>query len=871
LKDDGQFNQDKIRLFVSMKPILLRIGLRYSNQNLLQTILLILGVAIGVAVIVAVDLANKSASRSFQISADSITGRATHRITGGPSGLDEDIYRRLRLQLGLEKIAPVVEDYVTVIELNRRPMRLLGLDPFAEAPFRNYVANTDGALPVETLNTLLTQPNSVFLSEDVARSSGMTTDSKLSLEHGSRNIEVFIAGLLQPDDRISRQALSGIIITDISTAQETLGQIGRLSHIDLLIDTTLNSGKTEIEQIRRILPPGTSVERSESRSAVIEEIKSAFEFNLFALSLLSLVVAAFLIYNTVLFSTIKRRPTLGALRALGVTKGQIFGMIISETLILGVIGTLLGLGLGVILGKGLIHLVTQTINDLYFTLTVTGFSLSPLSFIKGAFIGISASFMAGLVPAWEATNIEPVGVLRRSEIENRVSRALPGVGIAGLTLCFLGFLTLFLPTRSVEISFFGLLAVLLGAAFLVPVSTRLLLRLLTPLSAKFAGVIGLMAPRNIIRSQSRTGVAIAALMVSVSVIISVDIMIGSFRNTVIDWLDNTLTADIFISAPSTGIGSNEGFDPSIGQDISGLPGILRIATARRVQIITPRYGPVNLVAVSDDISVNRRFIWAEGDVSKIWNEVEKGAVLVSEPFAYRNQIPPKPGTTIELPTDKGPRLFEVAGIYHDYTSQSGVVMMSDSTYRRFWNDNQITSIAAYVATGQNVDSIIKNLQDSFAGRHSLVVQSNQALRLSALDVFDRTFIITTALRLLVGIVAFIGVFSTLMALQLERAREIGVLRANGMSISQVWRMVILETGLIGLTAGLIALPVGTVLALILVHVINVRSFGWTIEFILRGEYFFAALAIAITAAVLAGIYPAIRFGRIRIASALRME
>ena len=854
-----------------MKPILLRIGLRYLNQNPLQTVLLIISVAIGVAVIVAVDLANESASRSFQISAESITGRATHRITGGPSGLDEDLYRRLRLELGLEKIAPVVEDYVTVIELNRRPMRLLGLDPFAEAPFRNYVANTDEALPVETLNILLTHPNSVLLSEDLARSTGMTTGSKLTLEHGSRNIEVFIAGLLQPDDRISRQALSGIIITDISTAQETLGQIGRLSHIDLLIDATSNSEKTEIEEIRRILPPGASVERSESRTAVIEEIKGAFEFNLFALSLLSLVVAAFLIYNTVVFSVIKRRPVLGELRALGVTKGQIFGMIISETLILGALGTLLGLGLGIILGKGLIHLVSQTINDLYFTLTVTGFSLSPLSFIKGAFIGVSASFVAGLIPAWEASGVEPVSVLRRSEIENRVSRVLPGVSIAGLTLCFLGFLALFLSTHSVEISFFGLLAILLGAAFLVPVSTSLLLRLLTPLSAKFAGVIGLMALRNIIRSQSRTGVAIAALMVSVSVIISVDIMIGSFRNTVAAWLDNTLTADIFVSAPSTGIGSKEGFDPSIGQDISKLPGILGIATARRVQIITPRYGPVNLVAVSDNISRNRRFIWAKGNVNNIWNEVEKGAVLVSEPFAYRNQISAKPDTTIELPTDKGPQLFEIAGIYYDYASPGGIVMMSDSTYRRFWNDNQITSIAAFVAPGQNVDSIIQNLQESFAGRHSLLVQSNQALRLSALDVFDRTFIITTALRLLVGIVAFIGVFSTLMALQLERAREIAVLRANGMSISQVWRMVILETGLIGFTSGLIALPVGTVLALILVHVINVRSFGWTIEFILRGEYFFAALTIAITAAVLAGIYPAIRFGRTEIASALRME
>lgn len=854
-----------------MSVSLLRIGFSHIKKHLLQSILLVLGVAIGVAVIVSVDLANLSASRSFQLSTESLIGRATHRIVGGPSGLDENLYSQLRVKVGLEEIAPVVQGYVTVVELNHRPMQLLGLDPFAEPPFRNYMANLNNPVPLQTLTVFLTEPNSVLISEGLARSADLVSGSTLSLEYGSRNIQVHIVGLLRPSDDLTRLALSGMIIADISTAQEVLNRIGRLSHIDLIIDTNTPAGKKTLDRIEKILPPDTRLELSETRSTAIGQINSAFAFNLFALSLLAIMVGAFMIYNTVTFSVLQRRPILGTLRTLGVTRRQIFFMVTFESLVLGAIGTALGLGLGVILGKGIVNLTTQTINDLYFTLTVNNFNVPPESLIKGLFIGISTSVIAAVIPAWEATRVPPAGVLLRSDLESRVSHSIPSISIGGLILFGLGILLLALPTRRLEISFTGFFSILFGAALLVPVITNLLIHLFILLPERITGVIGRMAPRSIIRSQSRTGIAIAALMVAVSVIVSVDIMIGSFRSTVVEWLDNTLTADIFVTSASNNLSSNEGFDPLISNDIGKFPGIQSVATARRIELDTRKYGLINLVAVTEDISPRRRFLWTEYNIKNIWQRVEQGAVLISEPFAYRNRISTKPGITIELQTDKGPHLFEVAGIYYDYTSQKGVVLMSDSVYRKFWNDNQITSVAAYVAPGQKVNSVIQGLQEGFAGRHNLIIQSNEGFRLSALKVFDRTFTITTALRFLVGIVAFIGVFSTLMSLQLERTREIGVLRATGMTISQIWRMILLETSLIGLTAGLIALPVGVILALVLVHVINLRSFGWTLEFILRPEYFLEALFVAVFAAILAGIYPAFRFGRTQIASALRME
>jgi putative ABC transport system permease protein len=853
-----------------MSLTLLRIGSGHIKGNPLQTILLILGVAIGVSVIVAVDLANRSANRSFQISVESLAGRATHRIVGGPSGLDENLYSRLRVELGLQRVAPIVEDYVTVIELNRRPMRLLGLDPFAESPFRSYITNPKGSIPIEVLNALFIEPNSVLISEDVARSAGLKTGDTLKLEHGPRIVETRIVGLLKPSDEMSRIALGGMVIADISTAQEALNRIGRLSHIDLIIDTDIPTGRLILDRIHRELPPDARIEHAGSRTSAIRGIKSAFELNLFALGLMAVVVGGFLIYNTVTLSVVQRRPILGMLRALGVTRGQIFNMVLLEALVLGTVGTSLGLGLGIVLGSGLVRLVSQTINDLYFTLIIDYFDVSPLALIKGAFIGILTSAVGASIPAWEATRVAPTSVLRRSELEGRVSRVMPWFSFMGLVLAGLGTLSLLLSIHGLQTALAGLLAILLGTAFLIPILIKPIMGISMWLSGRIGGTISRMALRNITRSQSRTVVAIAALMVSVSVIVSIDIMIGSFRKTVINWLDDTLTADIFISAPSTSIGSDKGFDPSISEEVKGFPGISKVLTVRRTGIDTQRYGRIDIVAVSEETAKNRRFIWTEGNPKDIWKSMEEGAVLVSQPFSYRNGIG-EGGAIIELPTDKGRRTFKVAGIYQDYTSQMGVVLMSDTIYRRFWNDREITSIAAYTAPGYSVDSVIQGLRTGFAGRYSLIVQSNLSLRLSAIRVFDRTFTITTALRLLVGIVAFIGVFSALMALQLERVREIGILRATGMTVSQVRRMVLLETGFMGITAGLIALPVGSTLAFILAHVINPRSFGWTIEFILSPWYLLEALLIALFAAILAGIYPAFRFGRIQIASAIRME
>jgi putative ABC transport system permease protein len=278
---------------------------------------------------------------------------------------------------------------------------------------------------------------------------------------------------------------------------------------------------------------------------------------------------------------------------------------------------------------------------------------------------------------------------------------------------------------------------------------------------------------------------------------------------------------------------------------------------------------VRLVAVSQDLAgAKRRYRAALGDWRATWAAVTQGGVIVNEPMANRFDL--AVGDELILQTDQGRHAFPIAGIAVDFDVHP-VVFVYDPVYRQWWNDRAISAIALFVQPGVDVDATVAQLRAAFAGRADLLIRSNRGMRQNALDVFDRTFAITVALQLLATLVAFIGILSTLMSLQLERVREIGVLRATGMTRGQLWRLSLLETGLMGASAGLLAMPTGFALAVILIYIINLRSFGWTLEMLLDPWQFGQAFAVALGAALIAGLYPAWRMGRIAPAAALRSE
>ncbi len=843
---------------------------RHAWRRPAQSIFFIIGVGLGVAMIVAIDLANGAANRAFSLSTEAVAGKTTHQIVGGPSGLAEGIYVALRQQLGYRLSAPIVEGYVTAEELDMQPMRLLGVDSFAESPFRNYLNDDNTNFASNNgFTAFIVQPNTVLLSAALANQYNLNVDDFIHIQVGGRHQTLQIVAVLKSDDKDEQRGLDGLLITDIGTAQETLGKVGTLDRIDLIIPEGTQEATT-LERIAAILPPGARVEQR--TDSAVEEMTAAFRLNLTALSMLALLVGMFLIYNTVVFSVVQQRSVLGSLRALGVTRGQIFSIILSEAGLLGIIGTAFGLGLGYLLGRGAVQMVTTNINDLFFVVTVRRIDFPPLTLLKGAVIGIAAALMAAVLPAYEATNVPPASAIQRSNIEERAYTALYWVSGVGVGVLLLG-VALLIPEWHLIITFVGIFAIIIGISLLTPILTLGLMRILSGLSSvvgQFFGPLIRLAIRDITRSLSRTSVAIAALMVAVSVIVGVGLMISSFRLTVERWLTDLLQADIFVSAPS--LISDQATSPlpsGVVEKLVTFPGVAKIATVRVVDVSASDMGVIQLVAVSMDIAGEKRhYKSAVGDIATTWEALEAGGVIINEPMSNRFKL--GVGDEVVLFTDRGEQPFSIVAVAYDFDVQPGA-LIHVSVYRSFWNDIDLSSAALFLEPGVDVDTKINELRTAFADDAKLVIRSSRGLREHSLAIFDRSFSITVALQMLAMLVAFIGILSALMSLQLERRREVGTLRAVGMTRRQLWKLTLVETGLMGTIAGILAMPTGFALAVILIYIINLRSFGWTLQMYLQPVYFLQALTVALIAALLAGVYPAWRVGRMQPADALREE
>ncbi|MBN2470165.1 MAG: ABC transporter permease, partial [Anaerolineae bacterium] len=764
---------------IARRLLMLRLARRYISRRVLQSVLFVVGVALGVAVGVAIDLANSSAKQAFNLSAESVSGRATHQIIGGPGGLPADLYTMLRAELGLRASAPVIEEFVEASELGGQSFRLLGVDIFAEAPFRDYLTTTpiegENRAAFDTLNLFLTQPGTILLSSNQAERYDVAPGDTITLRINGDQAPVRVAGLLRPSDNLSAQALDTLMLADIATAQELLNQAGRLTRIDLMLPDGYDTG-----QIETLLPPGATLTTPNATNSALNQMTAAFELNLRALSLLALVVGVFLIYNTVTFNVVQRRPVIGIMRSLGTTRRQIFSMILGEALLLGTIGTILGLALGIIMGRAVVGLIAQTISDLYFSVTVQRVSVEPATLITGAVIGLSASLLAALIPSYEATRTSPAGTMRRSDVEQNARRITPVMTAGALLLVVLGLVTLNIPSTSVVLGFAALFLIVVGSALLTPLVLVIAMHLITPVTSRLFGVIGRIAPRDVTRSLSRTAIAVAALTIAVSVIVGVGVMIGSFRVTVNDWLLNTLGADIFISPETTsGTRVTADLDPALIPLLAAADGIQTVTAVRNVNAIAPDYPdlpPANISAVTHDISVERDFVWLDAPAGDWWDAFTDGAVLVTEPFAFRRGITPE-RNQITLLTDRGPQAFTVIGVYYDYTTDQGSIMMYDPIYRQYFDDTFISSLGLFVTPEADLQAVIDELRTDTLAAQDLLVRSNRSLRESALEVFERTFAITTALQFLAIIVAFIGILSALMSLQLEHTREYAVMRA----------------------------------------------------------------------------------------------
>lgn len=846
-------------------PVLYRASLGYLLRHPWQLALAIIGICIGVAVIVAVDLANSSSRRAFLMSMAAVNGEATHQVIAGPSGVDEAIYTKLRVENGIRSLAPVVAGYV---RHNDATLRLLGVDLFAEREFRAYAvpggteqsalsSGPESGTAIDISRRLITIPGAVLASARTAQMLGIRVGDEVHVVASGRDHEAYLAGILSESEA---GQLDNLLVADIASAQEWLEMRGRLTRIDVKV---ADGNETLLSQIRSILPRDMQLLSAAGRTRATLDMTRAFMTNLAAMSLLALLIGVFLIYNSVSFAVLQRRGLIGVLRALGLTRAETLSLILGEAMMLGITGAVVGLLFGIWLGEHLLQLVSRSISDHYFVVNVTHVAIAPASVIKGIAAGIGTTLLAALVPAIEASSYRPRLALARSVLESKTGRALPVIACTGLLAALLAVLLLLISRTSLVAGLAGLFLLILGIAMLIPIGVKAAATVLAPVAARVMGTAGRLAISGIGASLSRTGVAIVALSVAVSATVGVSVMVESFRASVNEWLGNTLQSDIYVGVEGGSL------DGKLLDDIITIPGIDNHSTTRRTWLETDK-GRIRLVVLQTAAGRAPGTAIRDGDPESVWQQFEtEGAVLVSDAFAYRNRV--ARGDTVRIKTGNGDRAFLIASVYQSYDSNDGAILMSRRNYDIFFDDPGIDSVGLYLGGGADVERVMDEIRKRSAGKQSLRVSSNARIREISLRIFDRTFVITNVLYWLAVGVAVIGILGAMLALQLERARELAILRAIGFTPGQMSSLVTVQSGFIGILSGVASIPLGLAMAWVLIAIINRRAFGWQIDMVIDPVVLATAAALAAGAALVAGIYPAWRAADARPALAMREE
>ena len=836
--------------------------LRHLLRHPAQLALALVGLALGVATIAAVDMATASAYRAFELSIDAVNGAATHQILAGPAGIDELLYVALR-RAGLPiDFAPIVEGYAAIGD---RTLQLVGIDPFASPAFGNG-ASAPGALAVrlEDLPRWFTQGGTVMMAAATAAELRLSPGQSFPLEVSGRTRSAQLLasfGAERPGDET-------LLLTDIAQAQEWLHLVGHLSRIALRVPAG-RDGELALARLRERLPAGVEVHAVGSRTRENLDLAATFAVNLQAMSLLALLVGFFLIYSAVSFAVVQRRAIIGVLRALGATRREVLAALLGEAAVIGTVGAVLGLLLGVVIGHALVRLVAGTINDLYFVVTVSRVTLPASSILKALAAGIAVALIAAALPALEAASSNPQLGLKRSVLEARATGALRWLLLASALLGAGALAIVFGSTRSLLAGFVALFLLLLAVAALAPAALRASARAAAHCLAR-ASPIARLALNDIAASLSRTGVAVAALSLAVCAMIGVALMVDSFRESLHDWLGRTLRADVYVTAPGPGFARPERrIEKDVAAALIATPGIIAHSESRRVRVESKAFGPVSLDALTLAPGSYAGFQLTAGNRGSVWDAYERGALVISEPLAWRLGL--GVGDQLTLITARGPHAFEVAGIYREYGNDAGTALVSRAVYEAWWQDDAVTALGLYLAPRVQAAGVLARLNAVAAGRQALMIRSNADVRELSMSIFERTFVITRVLYWLTAGVAALSLVSALVAWELERSRELALLRSLGLTPRGVAVLIEAQTGFIGVVALLTALPAGVLTALMLIDVVNRRAFGWQIDLHVRAQAFAAAVGVALSAALVAGVYPAWRSARAPLAQAIREE
>ena len=819
------------RLFVS----------RSIREEKFLTLLSVIGVALGIGLFIGVKVASDRAISSFEADIKGLNSGANYEISD-TSGIDfnEHIYPVVaayeKNSFPVLKAAGYLPGLKDTIEINGiytvkslRLMRGVNADPHDMESF------------YKTLNGIL-------VTNNFAVRHAIKKGDTLRAFVYDREYTLKIAGMVESGSMPSNTA-----IMDIGNFQEYFGRAGFLSAIDLITDDDT------ARSIQKILPPALSIEKKKLLMENQKALLASFRYNLQFVSLIAILVGIFLLYNTIFISVIKRRTEIGILRGLGADKKTVIMLFVMQGILLGVVGSLFGLLLGQCAAYFSVIAVTKTISSMYSAISITDYFIGKDDVVSALVLGFCISLAASLVPSLEASRIRPNESSKAGTFEAGYKRRRKLFPLAGVILIIMGLAGAYIDYRVMPFSFpflayVGILLIMLGFTLCAPLYFSTILNMFKKPAAVF-GVTATLAWGDMRGSTYRFSVALMSVAISTALIISLLILIFSFRNSLKLWISQNIASDIYIKPISCS--SNFCFFPlssDINSIVKSFPEVKGIDRFRTLHL---DFHGRKIIAGFGDIAAEMLYVphHRDTETQKRDEELLHGQkVSISNYLSIKYGL--KPGDSIELRTPAGNRSFTIYSTFSSYSTTSGFIYLDRKWLKRYWGLDDATQIAVYLNRGVDIDNFAAKLRDTLSQRYSVEVMNNRELREKVLVIFNKSFAITYAIELISIIVSLIGVVNTLLALVLERKREISIIRYLGGSWKQIENMLVLSAGVVGISGIAMGALIGPIMSSIFIQVINKISFGWEIHFSIPALYLTAVVLMLFLSTLAAGLIPA---------------
>ncbi|HXG13401.1 MAG TPA: FtsX-like permease family protein [Gemmataceae bacterium] len=886
-----------------MAALLRTLSLRYLRKHALRTVLVVASIALGVATLVATRVLNQSMVQAARGAATPLADMTGLLVTNGEAGVDRaliDELRRARLP-GVRTVRPLIIDRAVLPALNNKSAMLVGV----ELDSLNHNDNPWG-IEVQLVARPLAIPRGypVFVGSRLAA----------AMPDGIAEFQVRVAGKIYPlsgygtvDAHDTKAILGGsVLFMSLDDAARLSRLTDRVTRIDLTLEPEANREQVQ-RQAQEIVGNRAEVRSPEVNDQSMHKVMAGLELGFQLGGLCALVVGLLLVYNALSVSVAERRHDIGILRSLGATRGQVAGLFMGEAGLLGLAGSLLGVPLGL----GLAHLALgpfqQILSDVFVPLQARRVEVTADTLVLAVVAGAATAMLAGLVPATRAAGEEPADAVRRvPRLHGTLARLLPvlssallvGAGLA----CFA--LRRQLPER---IGTYGaILLVFLGALVITASLAAVVARLLLPLVRLLLGVEERLAADNLIRSPGRTGLVIASLAAFVALMMQTAGVTQSSEDAVLTWVDHSIAADLFVTAnsPVTASGQSLAMQESVGRQLETLLEVEKAVPVRFKQVEF-RDDRVFLIALDAGAFYSADLLPAPVPGLELLPRLSKsGAVLVSENFALLHGV--GAGESITLRGPGGPVQLHVLGTVQDYSWNRGTVVIDREHYLEHFRDDLVDVFDLYIrppeaqiriklsaalgaASGapfpvnlpwgllcqspqvQDPNAVRETILRRWGVEESLVVMTRPELRESIRGMIQRLYGIGYAQEAVVGMVAAIGVVTSLLISVLQRRRELGLLRALGASRGQVLRSVLAEAVLMGLIGAVSGLLIGIPMEYYAVRVILLEEAGFSFGVRVPWQVAGGVIGLATLIATLAGLLPAWHAVRLRIADAIAYE